>query len=461
MLADRGGCGNGRGWIMTYLLTGLGTLVGRRRADGVLVHRPLGDPSGDADALDIGDVTAAVQVGLGHFLRDDDAALVFPLERGPLQGWTVFRTEDRCSIGLLRDGKGLSALSDSDGFQLVEHDDWPTTRFVPMSVSDLSVLRGLTNERWLVGAGTTAEAAAILPGFLLRIGAMEIDLRWNLPFDTTDWPNRLTVSWDVWRVERLFRYRPLIYFVAFGGATTMRQFALAVESLTTVGAYDGEIVVVTDKSPTEIAARFPAGMPDRLVVLPMHAVDRVGYIAARLAICDWRDAWQFQPLLYADADILFDGPVAPMLHAIARSDRICAAEEPWNLVDSEFVGSHLLAADNCHPAPDQKGFNAGTLGIPNMVRHAGTLATIARTLRNRLAVVGRHTVQFVDQPIANYVSFRVAQFDTALLSRFVRLANQYLGPEDRTGLVHFCWVADAAERVAKMEDYLERLRAMG
>ena len=70
-------------------------------------------------------------------------------------------------------------------------------------------------------------------------------------------------------------------------------------------------------------------------------------------------------------------------------------------------------------------------------------------------------MQFVDQPIANYVSFRVAQFDTALLSRFVRLANQYLGPEDRTGLVHFCWVADAAERVAKMEDYLERLRAMG
>jgi hypothetical protein len=446
---------------MTYLLTGLGTLVCRRRADGALVHRPLDGAAGDADALDIGDVTHAMQVGLGHFLRDDDASLYFPLESGPLQGWTAIRTEDRRSIALLWDGKGLSASPDSDGFVSAERDDWPATRFVPLSEADLTVLRGLLAQRWPIGPGMQPEAATMQPGFPMRVGALDLDLRWNLPFDTTDWPNRLTVSWDVWRIERLFRYRPLVYFVAFGDEATMRQFALAVESLTTVGGYDGDIVVVTDKSPAEIAALFPAGMPERLAVLPMRAADRVGYIAARLSVAGWRDAWQFQPLLYVDADILFDCPVAPMLCEIARSDRICAASEAWNLAESEFVGSHLLADDNCHPAPDQKGFNAGTLGIPNMASHAGTLEPIGRTLRNRLAVVGRHTVQFVDQPIANYVSFRVAHFDTALLNRFVRLANKRTDPEGRTGLVHFCWLPGAAARVAKMEDYLERLRSIG
>ncbi len=454
---------------MAYLLTGLGTLLCRKRSDGTWVHRSLHEidgeapslPSEDIDPLDIGDLAAILQVGQGHFLRNDDALLYFAIDHGPLQGWTAMRTEDRRSIALLRDGKGLMALPDSDGFASADRDAWPMTRFVALTDTDLAVLRGLLAHRWSIGATPAAEIATLDTGFLLRVGPLEIDLRWNLPFDTADWPNRLTISWDVWRVEQLFRYRPLVYFVAFGAATTMRQFALAVESLTTIGGYEGEILVIGDKTPDEIAALFPAGMPPRLAVMPMHAVDRVGYIAARLAIADWPDAWQFQPLLYADADVLFDAPVVPMLHAIARSDRICAAAEPWNLIESEFVGSHLLADDNCHPAPDAKGFNAGILGIPNMAAHAGSLRIIARTLRNRFAVVGRDTVQFVDQPIANYVSFRVAQFDTALLSRFVRLADRFTEPEGRTGLIHFCWLPDAAGRVAKMEHYLERLRGMG
>ena len=64
---------------MTYLLSGLGTLVCRVRHSGALVHRPLTAPLGDADGLDIGDPTPSLQVGLGHFLRDDTETLDRPL----------------------------------------------------------------------------------------------------------------------------------------------------------------------------------------------------------------------------------------------------------------------------------------------------------------------------------------------------------------------------------------------
>ena len=96
-----------------------------------------------------------------------------------------------------------------------------------------------------------------------------------------------------------------------------------------------------------------------------------------------------------------------------------------------------------------------------MQTHGGTIALIGRTVRNRLAVVGRHSVQFIDQPVANYAAYRTGTFDTEILSRYVRLDRESADPADRTGMVHFCWAVGAALRVEAMRSYLERLHAMG
>ncbi len=450
---------------MTYLLSGLGTLLCQSRDSGALVHRPLAFPLDDVDLLDIGDLTDTLLVGQRNFLCDNAESLRCPIPTGPLAGWTAIRSpEDRRSLILTRDGARLRVSPQSDAILLADTDHWPESRFLPLSPQDLAVLRTLLGANWLLG--TTApeigpRPASIEPGFVVRIGPLDIDLRWNLPFETGDWPNRLTVSRDAWKIERLFRYRPLVYFAAYGDALVMRQFALAVTSLLTVGAYDGEIVVLTDKTPAEIGALFPDLMPARLVLLPMPAVDRVAYLASRYAIAIWPGAWDFQPLLYVDADLLFDRPVAPMLHAVAQAEHICAPPEQYPLGETHVIGGHLLADDGCHPPPGRMGFNSGTLGIPNMRTHAGTLSLIARTLRNRRTVVGRQAETFVDQPIANYLAYRTDTFDTAVLAPFVRLAAGDADPADRIGIVHFCWVAGAQARVDVMESYLERVRAMG
>ena len=54
------------------------------------------------------------------------------------------------------------------------------------------------------------------------------------------------------------------------------------------------------------------------------------------------------------------------------------------------------------------GFNTGTLGIPNLRAHAETLRLIRRIIMNHAAVHGRSALPFVDQEIANYVSYRIA-----------------------------------------------------
>lgn len=448
---------------MAYLLSGLGTLVCQRRDDGALVQRSLADSLDGVDLLDVGGPAESIQVGLGHFLRNDAALQRWPLSDGPLAGWTIARSDDCRSVILVQETARLSASTDSDAVSPIAGSNGLEARFMPLSATDLSILRELPRWDWLSETTDPAQGprrASVEPGFTIRVGPLVFDLRWNLPFDASRWPHRLTLSRDAWKIERLFRYRPIVYFAAYNEPAVLRQFALAVTSLVTVGLYDGDIVVLTDKTPAEIGALFPDGPPARLVVLPIPGVDRAAYSGARYAIATWPGAWEFQPLLYVDCDVLFDWPVDPMLREIARADRICGPGETSPLSDSLSLGSLLFAEDGRRPAPGELGFNAGTLGIPNLPAQTSTLALMARTLGNRIAVAGRHTQTFIDQPVANYVAHRTGAVDTGLLTPYVRLVGADADPADRTGIAHFCLMSGHHNRVATMERYLERLRAI-
>ena len=456
------GNGNGRG--MTFLLSQYGTLICRDRTHGRLVHKPIGTQPDDADPVDIGNLTAATRIGVAALVADTANALRIDIERGPLSGWTVVRATDGMAVMLERGGQRLKVSPDIGEANAQPDAADADSSFLAVDIADIAVLRDVLAARWLVGTGGETErpeTPILAPGFELRFGAMAVDLRWNLPLNLGEWPHRLMLHREMWKLVRVFRYRPLVFFVAYGNANVLRQFGLNLTSLATVGEYDGEILAITDKTPTEIGAHLPPGKTISVALLPIEARDRIAFIAARYAIADWPAAAAFQPLLYVDADMLFDKPVAPMLYELARADRICAVPEPHSIADSPMVGSHLIAADGSRPDPGRKGFNSGTLGIPNMVRHGPGIALIGRALRNRLSLSGRQSNGLVDQPMANYVSYRTLHVDTALLGRYVRLSNASAPPADRIGLVHYCWVPDGAMRVEVMTSYLEGLHAMG
>jgi hypothetical protein len=445
---------------MTHLLTWHGTVVCREHARGALVHRPLTGPFGGVDVLDIGDLSKGLQADIGHLMRDDDDALHVVLDRGPLAGWTISRAPDHRSLIVSRGGNSLTAQAGGDRIALAAGNPGYEGRFLAVGPEDLAALRDVVTARWLVestGASMQPQAGALTAGFGLLIGTLHVDLCWNLPFDLSEWPHQLTLLPEAWRLDRIYRYRPLVYFTAFGDATIMRQFALSLASLVTTGAYDGAIVVMTDKTTAEIGALVPPGMRATLVVLPTVARDRLGYLASRLTIGRWPDAWAFQPLLYVDTDIIFDLPVSGMLKAIALSDRMTAVVEPTEpLGTSDVVGSGLLLADGCLPGAEL-GFNFGALGIPNLRRHGSMLALMGRVLHNRLTMCGRESLPFPDQAIANYVAYRRNAVDTALLSAYIRLVNHRADPAGRRGLVHFCWATGAVNKAEAMQRYVRLL----
>ncbi len=413
----------------------------------------------DVDVLTIGDVAATLSANLGAFLRNDIDDLRLEMPAGPMAGWVFSRSPDHRSLIITHGGRCLRAIAPGDALDLVENDTGPFSRFLPLTPADLSALRELGSSRWLVKSDDVKQPAHghHAPGFTLEIGSLSVDLRWNLPLDLSEFPHRLTLLRDGWRIDQIYRYRPLVYYAAFGDAAIIQQFALNLRSLVTAGGYEGDVAVLTDRSIDEIRALAPPMMRGSLVVLRSEARDRVGGMAARLVISGWRDAWTFQPILYADTDIIFDLPVTPMLYAITQSDRIAAPKEPHaSLAGSVFVGSNLLLDDGCDPG-SVMGFNTGTLGIPNIGRHSHTIELIGRILRNRATILGRDAMPVAEQPIANYVSFRVANFDTDLITPYVRLSGDTIDPQARQGLVHFCWVPGTDKRVEAMRDYLEQV----
>jgi hypothetical protein len=426
------------------------------------VHRPLNDPMNDVDVLTIGDVAPVLSVNLGAFLRDDIDDLRLEMPAGPLAGWVFSRSPDHRSLIIANAGRCLRAVAPGDAVDLVDNDTGPFSRFLPLTPADLGALREIGSSRWLVKSDDVKQPVHghLSPGFMLAIGSLGVDLRWNLPLELSEFPHRLTLLRDGWRVDQVYRYRPLVYYAAFGDPAIIQQFALNLRSLVTAGEYEGDVAILTDRSIDEIRALAPPMMRGSLVVLRSEARDRIGGMAARLAISGWRDAWTFQPLLYVDTDIIFDRPITPMLYAIAQSDRIAAPMEPHaSLAESVFVGSNLLLDDGCDPGSSM-GFNSGTLGIPNLGRHSHTIELIGRILRNRASILGRHSMPVAEQPIANYVSFRLANFDTDLITPYVRLSGDTVDPQDRQGIVQFCWVPGTDKRVEAMGDYLAQVDAL-
>ena len=214
-----------------------------------------------------------------------------------------------------------------------------------MSQADLDALRGIVTSSWLTrSSGYLTERPTTGELFHLHVGDLSADLRFQLPFDLANWPDRLTLLRDGWRIDQICQYRPLIYYAAFGSPEIFEQFAISVRSLIEFGHYQGPIVVLTDQTP-EAPGRTSSPAEDlaRVALLQFQPSDRPGFMAARYLILDWPDAWRFQPLLYVDTDTVFDRDVTPMLHA----DRQIGSHSGTDRAAVDTVGQPRVGRRRC------------------------------------------------------------------------------------------------------------------
>jgi hypothetical protein len=370
---------------------------------------------------------------------------------------TVHVDPKKKTVSLAQDGRYLSAQPDG-----TIHYDRPAAAgwesLLLCSDDDLDFLADVKSRRWIVKSTrelVSGERISLGWKHSLSVGGLKIALPYNLPFDCRQYPFRLTVLVDGWRIEELVQFHPLIYSVAVGAEHVLAQLFLSLRSLAQIGRYDGDVLVFTDRSHAQICAAVPWLAPERISVVPIPAAEWVGYVAGKYCIVEHQPAYRYQPVVYMDPDIIYNTDAKSFLIEMAVSDRLSAPmEESATLEQSPSVGASLLQLDNANPR-FACGFNGGTIGIPNLPMHRHTLELIRRVIENLLAVRGRRALNWVDQEVANYVSYKIAHFDMNHISRCVRYGGEQtarsLGP--LTGLVHF-WMAARGQRHRAMSDYL-------
>jgi hypothetical protein len=333
--------------------------------------------------------------------------------------------------------------------------------FLPCTDDDLDFLETLMANQWILKSRRTLVSGASVSlgdDYALQVAGITIPLAFNFPFERRNAPFRFIILLEGWRIDELILFRPMIYYLAFGRENVFQQLNLSLESLIKIGHYDGQVLIFTDRSHEHICRENPWLNPGRLEIGAIPARDWVGFVAGKYCILEDERAYLYQPVVYMDPDIIYNTDTKSFLIEMAVSDRMTAAIEVFSgLEHAPSVGATLLQMDHQQPR-FACGFNGGTIGIPNLPAHKHTLELIRRIITNFLSIRGRSAFLWVDQEAANYVSYKIAHFDTNQISKCVRYGFEEtttpLGP--LSGLVHF-WGVGRDSRPDIMRDYLDRV----
>jgi hypothetical protein len=334
-------------------------------------------------------------------------------------------------------------------------------RLLPCTDDDLDLLQTLKGSDWIIKstrALISGKDIRLTEDFTLQLGETRIPLAYNLPLDRRNFPFRLVVLLEGWRIDELILFKPMIFYLAFGRENVFQQLNLSLESLARVGRYRGKVLLFTDREHNQICQDNPWLDPAQLEIGCIPAQDWVGYVAGKYCILEEERAYSYQPVVYMDPDIIYNTDTKSFLIEMAVSERITAAIETFSgLEHAPSVGATLLQMDHQQPR-FACGFNCGTIGVPNLPGHKHTLELIRRIISNFLSIRGRSAFLWVDQEAANYVSYKIGHFDTNQISKCVRYgfetATTPLAP--LSGLVHF-WGVGRVSRPDIMRDYLDRV----
>ncbi len=399
--------------------------------------------------------------------------------RGPAGETLVVRSTQKAEgVTVTRDGHYLCAGPHFSRLDYTRDKPSAWETFQLVELEDVVRIRHILGADWVMrSTGVLTRREDISTGFRsIKLGAVTIDVATTVQL----WRDqRLRASlgarspgqeanafyYDViidgWKIDRIRRYDPCVFFTAFRAPLVLSQLYLSMTSLLEFGAYDGHIHVITDQSKEDLLREVPKLSPQRLTVQAVKAHDFTGYVASKYLLLDHLAARQRQPLLFSDPDIVYDRAIEPMLCALTTAESVAGPIEDFSLLRSApSMGTSLLQRDGFQTR-EACGFNGGTLGFLNLAEHGHVLSMIRVIIMSYSAMSGRGSLSWVDQEVANYVGYKAANVDTRILSRFVRYGLKGIehDPGGRIGLVHFWPPGHAIEKLRAMQTYYAALIA--
>jgi hypothetical protein len=276
-------------------------------------------------------------------------------------------------------------------------------------------------------------------------------------------PREMFLMSEGWKPERYILFRPLAYLVAYGGDEVFRCAELAILSLFEFGAWDGDILLMTDQANSGFAERMPDWLRDRIHVVTMPADDVLDYTLVRYRIADLTSADLYQPVIYIDTDVVCDMPLPPLACLAAMSHELQVTPEYFLGTPSPYYGQPLMTVDGMSFDGSQRGFSSGIFAFRDIDEQRKLFRTIIETAYSVSNSAGKRDLfECYDQPFFNYVLRKTGLGDTTLFADAVLVHHNHLPmltAPVRKGFVHFAGgVGNAPPKLAHMMSYIELLR---
>lgn len=257
------------------------------------------------------------------------------------------------------------------------------------------------------------------------------------------------------------RFKPLIYFCAFGDEAQFAMLSVALESLVAFSKTDCDIVVLTNRASRDILSRYLAAFRRtlRISLRIVEAADPQQYTHARYRIIRFDDLSGYGPVLYLDTDVVCDADLRPLLRRLHTAEGVCALPEGRLLSKHGFWGRSLFLADPAlGVSPSDPGISTGVLGGASMEGLRRPFRLVLDHIEAWYAA--GHAPLFYDQAHANYVLIKHRLFNGDILGAHLRVVGNEVeaDPSQRLGLAHFAGgVGNNMPKLTRMRTYREAL----
>ena len=340
--------------------------------------------------------------------------------------------------------------------------------FTPISEAAATDIISLAQSRWALRSPKSAERPSLVEikrRGEISVGGLTYPIAGNFPLD-----HKQTFMGNIssfllvrqgWMIDEYLRYNPLVYYCCFGEGYVTRQLELATSSLSEIGIYDGEVLVLSNAE--EVLSSVSADLRGKTHIRIVNAADRLDFLSARMSLARMEDFNDYSPVLYMDLDVIVDRPVETVLLSVLASQKMSAQEEDFNSLSiAEPAGAELFMRDRVD-IEGLLGFNSGVVAFSNMAVAARVLSLMQISLEHYTQKNGRSSLYWCDQPMMNYIVRKLGVFQAEPISSATRTLTSLTGefdPSDACGFVHF-WNCDGgAAKVSAMSEYLDYIRSL-
>ncbi|WP_144439961.1 hypothetical protein [Methylobacterium sp. AMS5] len=307
------------------------------------------------------------------------------------------------------------------------------------------------------------------PNFIIKVGEIEFGIKNVNKYGCNIDGKQIYLSYGTYKVEKLLLFKPLMYFSAYGRDQSFFLLKMCIDSIERFGCYDGNYLIITNKSEIFIRSLLDFVPPDRLQLAAIPVVDETDMVCARFKVIDVDSINLYQPIVYSDFDIICNGSIKDMLGDIVGNDPansstiFVKSEGP---LDHQSYGGVLTLADETATIGrgdrfsiirSPIGFNSGVIGFRNAEHVRGDFTAVVSCIYFQIENgTDRQSYEVYDQPAANYVYNKIASYDVSLIDKYIHpwppLENEKIVDK---GLIHFCGGVGPMHKVDRIKSYYD------